>query len=204
MPDRGFEILLEDDAVLARRQAVGHRHASAAGHRQPRSRASRRTWPATATPAEVYLGIPHRLDRPVSGAIVFAKTRRAARQLCQAVRTPTRPKALLGLRRADRRAARRAPGPTTCARSTASREHDGRRQLASRRQEAILHYRTVGCHRPARGWRSSSRPAARTRFACRPRRAGFRCWATCTTGRRFPSDRSTKTSGCGRSRCTLA
>ncbi len=27
----------------------------------------------------IYLGLPHRLDRPVSGAIVFAKTRRAAR-----------------------------------------------------------------------------------------------------------------------------
>ncbi len=34
-----------------------------------------------AQPADVYLGIPHRLDRPVSGAILFAKTRRAARQL---------------------------------------------------------------------------------------------------------------------------
>jgi len=32
------------------------------------------------TPAdEVYLGLPHRLDRPVSGVILFAKTRRAAR-----------------------------------------------------------------------------------------------------------------------------
>jgi 23S rRNA pseudouridine1911/1915/1917 synthase len=28
---------------------------------------------------DVYLGLPHRLDRPVSGVILFAKTRRAAR-----------------------------------------------------------------------------------------------------------------------------
>ncbi len=29
--------------------------------------------------ADVYVGLPHRLDRPVSGVILFAKTRRAAR-----------------------------------------------------------------------------------------------------------------------------
>ncbi len=28
-------------------------------------------------PGEVFLGIPHRLDRPVSGAVVFAKTSKA-------------------------------------------------------------------------------------------------------------------------------
>ncbi|HEY2148374.1 MAG TPA: RluA family pseudouridine synthase [Pirellulales bacterium] len=29
--------------------------------------------------SDIYLGLPHRLDRPVSGVILFAKTRRAAR-----------------------------------------------------------------------------------------------------------------------------
>ncbi|MBP87660.1 MAG: RNA pseudouridine synthase [Planctomycetaceae bacterium] len=33
-------------------------------------------------PGKVYLGVPHRLDRPVSGAMVFAKHVRAARRLC--------------------------------------------------------------------------------------------------------------------------
>lgn len=32
-------------------------------------------------PGEVYLGVPHRLDRVVSGVVVFAKHRRAARRL---------------------------------------------------------------------------------------------------------------------------
>jgi 23S rRNA pseudouridine1911/1915/1917 synthase len=32
-------------------------------------------------PAAIYLGIPHRLDRPASGAIVFATRRRAAQKL---------------------------------------------------------------------------------------------------------------------------
>jgi 23S rRNA pseudouridine1911/1915/1917 synthase len=34
-----------------------------------------------AKPAGVYLGIPHRLDRPVSGVIVFARNTKAARRL---------------------------------------------------------------------------------------------------------------------------
>jgi 23S rRNA pseudouridine1911/1915/1917 synthase len=34
-------------------------------------------------PGNVYLGVPHRLDRPVSGAIVFAKHVRAARRLSE-------------------------------------------------------------------------------------------------------------------------
>ncbi len=36
-----------------------------------------------ATPHEVYLGVPHRLDRPASGAIVFATRRRAAQKLAR-------------------------------------------------------------------------------------------------------------------------
>lgn len=32
---------------------------------------------------DVYLGVPHRLDRPVSGALVVAKNRRAARRLAE-------------------------------------------------------------------------------------------------------------------------
>jgi RluA family pseudouridine synthase len=34
-------------------------------------------------PGGVYLGVPHRIDRPVSGAMVFAKHVRAARRLAQ-------------------------------------------------------------------------------------------------------------------------
>ncbi len=34
-------------------------------------------------PGEVYLGVPHRLDRPASGAIVFATRRRAAQRLAR-------------------------------------------------------------------------------------------------------------------------
>ena len=35
------------------------------------------------TSGNVYLGVPHRLDRPASGAMVFARNRRAARRLSE-------------------------------------------------------------------------------------------------------------------------
>ena len=34
-------------------------------------------------PGNVYLGIPHRLDRPVSGVVVFARNTKAARRLAE-------------------------------------------------------------------------------------------------------------------------
>jgi RluA family pseudouridine synthase len=34
------------------------------------------------TAEDVYLGLPHRLDRPASGAVVMARTHRATRRLC--------------------------------------------------------------------------------------------------------------------------
>jgi 23S rRNA pseudouridine1911/1915/1917 synthase len=38
-------------------------------------------------PGNVYLGIPHRLDRPVSGTIVFARNTKAARRLAEQFQT---------------------------------------------------------------------------------------------------------------------
>lgn len=40
-------------------------------------------------PGDVYVGLVHRLDRPVGGAMVFAKTSKAAGRLSEAVRTRT-------------------------------------------------------------------------------------------------------------------
>jgi 23S rRNA pseudouridine1911/1915/1917 synthase len=37
-------------------------------------------------PGNIYLGIPHRLDRPVSGVVVFARTSKAARRLAEQFR----------------------------------------------------------------------------------------------------------------------
>ena len=38
-------------------------------------------------PGNVYLGLVHRLDRPVSGIMVFAKTSKSASRLSEQVRT---------------------------------------------------------------------------------------------------------------------
>ena len=40
-------------------------------------------------PGNVYLGLVHRLDRPVGGAMVFAKTSKAASRLSEQVRNKT-------------------------------------------------------------------------------------------------------------------
>lgn len=37
-------------------------------------------------PGNVYLGIPHRLDRPTSGIVVYAKTEKALKRLCETFR----------------------------------------------------------------------------------------------------------------------
>ncbi|MCK4748551.1 MAG: RNA pseudouridine synthase, partial [Bacteroidales bacterium] len=34
-------------------------------------------------PGEVFMGIPHRLDRPVSGAVIFAKTSKALSRMAK-------------------------------------------------------------------------------------------------------------------------
>jgi len=77
----GFEILLEDDAVLVVNKPHGIATQSPPEFESLESRIRAYLAGADGDPRGVYLGIPHRLDRVVSGAIMFAKTRRAARQL---------------------------------------------------------------------------------------------------------------------------
>lgn len=79
--DLGFEILLEDDAVLAVAKPSGIATQAPPGIDSLEVRIKQYLAPPDQDAGSIYLGIPHRLDRPASGAIVFAKTRRAARQL---------------------------------------------------------------------------------------------------------------------------
>jgi 23S rRNA pseudouridine1911/1915/1917 synthase len=81
MPDRGFEILLEDDACLAVAKPSGIATQAPPGIESLEARIKAYLAADGQDPSEIYLGIPHRLDRPASGAMIFAKTRRAARQL---------------------------------------------------------------------------------------------------------------------------
>jgi 23S rRNA pseudouridine1911/1915/1917 synthase len=77
----GIEILIEDDAVLAVAKPSGIATQAPPGIESLEVRIKQYLAAPDQDAGSVYLGIPHRLDRPASGAIVFAKTRRAARQL---------------------------------------------------------------------------------------------------------------------------
>jgi 23S rRNA pseudouridine1911/1915/1917 synthase len=79
MSGRGFEILLEDDALLAVVKPSGIATQAPSGIDSVETRIKAYLAPSGTEPATIYLGIPHRLDRPASGAMIFAKTRRAAR-----------------------------------------------------------------------------------------------------------------------------
>jgi len=84
--ERGFEILFEDDSILVVNKPAGITTQAPRAFESLESRI--RAYLAIATghlPEDVYLGIPHRLDRPVTGVIVFAKTRQAARHLSKQI-----------------------------------------------------------------------------------------------------------------------
>lgn len=142
---RGFEVLLEDEQVLAVGKPAGIATQAPPGIDCLELRI-RRYLAGEAPTESVYLGIPHRLDRPVTGAIVFAKTRRAARQLS---------------RQFERRRVRKIYWACV-ERSVEPRDGTWRDYLHKvygqplaavvdanhpQAQEAILHYRTLGQHR---------------------------------------------------------
>ena len=56
-----------------------------------------------AKPGEVFLGVVHRIDRPVSGAVLFAKTSKALTRLNEMLREGRIRKSLLGADRGDAR-----------------------------------------------------------------------------------------------------
>jgi 23S rRNA pseudouridine1911/1915/1917 synthase len=148
MPDRGFDILLEDDAVLGVSKPSGLATQAPPGIDSLEVRIRAYLSAAGVEPGSIYLGIPHRLDRPVTGAMVFAKTRRAARQLSRQFER----------RRIEKRywaAVEGAVEPlegTWC--DTLWKVHGQPRAIVvepghAQGQHAILHYRTIGRH--ARG-----------------------------------------------------
>jgi 23S rRNA pseudouridine1911/1915/1917 synthase len=76
-----LEILLEDEALLALNKPAGLATQAPAEFDSLQRRVQSRLAAGAPPRSRLYLGVPHRLDRPVSGAIVMAKTRRAARNL---------------------------------------------------------------------------------------------------------------------------
>ena len=77
----GFYILHEDEACLVVAKPGGLLTQAPLGIDSLEVRIKKFLRERDGIEGDVYLGVPHRLDRPVSGVIVFAKHRKAARKI---------------------------------------------------------------------------------------------------------------------------
>jgi 23S rRNA pseudouridine1911/1915/1917 synthase len=75
------DILSEDDACLVVNKPAGLLTQAPLGIDSLEFRIKRMLTERPGAGGQIYLGVPHRLDRPVSGVIVFAKTLKAAQKL---------------------------------------------------------------------------------------------------------------------------
>lgn len=78
-----FEILAEEGPCLVVSKPPGLLTQAPAGIDSLEDRIKRFLKVRDEKPGRVYLGVPHRLDRPASGAMVFAKHVRAARRIAE-------------------------------------------------------------------------------------------------------------------------
>jgi RluA family pseudouridine synthase len=76
-----IDILFEDSAVIALNKPGGLLTQAPLGIDSLEFRLKRLLRQRDTAAGEVYLGVPHRLDRPASGVILFAKTLKAAQKL---------------------------------------------------------------------------------------------------------------------------
>jgi 23S rRNA pseudouridine1911/1915/1917 synthase len=79
----GFEILYEDNACLVVAKPAGLLTQAPLGIDSLEYRIKQFLKERDASPGGRYLGVPHRIDRPVSGVMVFAKNVRAARRISE-------------------------------------------------------------------------------------------------------------------------
>ena len=79
----GFEIVLEDGPVLAVNKSAGLLTQAPPGIDSLEHRVKDFLTVRDQKPGRCYLGVPHRLDRPVSGILLLAKHVRAARRLSE-------------------------------------------------------------------------------------------------------------------------
>ena len=79
----GFDILYEEGPCLVVAKPGGVLTQAPPGIDSLEVRIKRFLKVRDSKPGNVYLGVPHRLDRPVSGVMVFAKHVRAARRIAE-------------------------------------------------------------------------------------------------------------------------
>jgi RluA family pseudouridine synthase len=83
MDDRGFSILYDEGPCLVVNKPAGLLTQAPLGIDSLEFRVKRFIKAREGKTGEIYLGVPHRLDRPVSGAIIFARHVRAARKISE-------------------------------------------------------------------------------------------------------------------------
>jgi 23S rRNA pseudouridine1911/1915/1917 synthase len=83
MPDAGLSILFEDNHCLALVKPAGLSTQAPPGLDSLEARAKDYLRQRHGKKGRVYLGIPHRLDRPVSGVVLFARQTRSAQRLAE-------------------------------------------------------------------------------------------------------------------------
>jgi 23S rRNA pseudouridine1911/1915/1917 synthase len=81
--DIGFEILYDEGPCLIVNKPAGLLTQAPLGIDSLELRVKRFIKAREGKTGEIYLGVPHRLDRPVSGCIVFARHVRAARKISE-------------------------------------------------------------------------------------------------------------------------
>jgi RluA family pseudouridine synthase len=81
--DCGFEILFEDDRCLVVVKPGGLLTQAPPGIDSLELRVKRLLKHRDGRAGRIYLGVPHRLDRPVAGVMVLGKNRKAARRLAE-------------------------------------------------------------------------------------------------------------------------
>lgn len=86
-PPVALEILLEDGPLIAVNKPSGLL-TQGVPHAQPSLESLVKDYlkQKMAKPGNVYLGVPHRLDRPVSGIVIFARNSKAAARLAEQFR----------------------------------------------------------------------------------------------------------------------
>lgn len=82
-PDRGFDILYDEGPCLIVNKPAGLLTQAPLGIDSLEVRVKRFIKAREGKTGEIYLGVPHRLDRPVSGCIAFARHVRAARKISE-------------------------------------------------------------------------------------------------------------------------
>lgn len=93
-----LDVLYEDNHLLAVAKPAGLLTQGApAGIPSLEAQAKAYLKAKYAKAGNVYLGIPHRLDRPVSGVVVFARTSKAAQRLAEQFRDRTVAKVYWGM-----------------------------------------------------------------------------------------------------------